>query len=221
MEIFPAYMQAVYRIELSWDRVERIRRIHPVTGDTLEELDGCIVYPAKHFVMPEDQIHSALDNIRAELDERYNELKDGNKLVEAQRIKSRTEYDLEMLGEMGYCPGIENYSRQLSGRKEGERPAVLIDYFPDRFLTFIDESHVTLPQVGAMYEGDRSRKMNLVNFGFRLPSALDNRPLYFGEFEELLDQVVYVSATPGKEEARRSVQTVEQVIRPTGCWTRS
>jgi len=216
IEIFPAYMQAIYRLELSWDEVERIRRIHPVTGDTIEELESCIVYPAKHFVMPEEQIHGALDNIRAELDERYRELQEQNKLVEAQRIKSRTEYDLEMLGEMGYCPGIENYSRHLSGRNEGERPAVLLDYFPPRFLTFIDESHVTLPQIGAMYEGDRSRKMNLVNFGFRLPSALDNRPLYFGEFEELLDQVIYVSATPGTEEERRSVQVVEQIIRPTG-----
>ncbi|MBN2049939.1 MAG: excinuclease ABC subunit B [Spirochaetales bacterium] len=216
VEIYPAYMQTVYRVELDWDRVERIRKIHPLTGDTLEELETCTVYPAKHFVMPEDQVQKSLDIIRGELDERYRELKEAGKLLEAQRIKSRTEYDLEMLGEMGYCPGIENYSRHLSGRREGERPAVLLDYFPDPFLTFVDESHVTLPQVGAMYEGDRSRKMNLVNFGFRLPSALDNRPLYFGEFEELLDQVIYVSATPGKEEARRSERTVEQIIRPTG-----
>ncbi len=216
MEIYPAYMKAVYRIELEWDTVSRITMTHAVTGEVLEELDRCTIYPAKHFVMPEDQMKPAIDNIRAELEERYNELMRENKLVEAQRIKSRTEYDIEMLEELGYCSGIENYSRPLSGRKEGERPAVLIDYFPDNFLTFIDESHVTLPQIGGMYEGDRSRKMNLVNFGFRLPSALDNRPLYIAEFEALTDRVIYVSATPGKKEIDRSENIAEQVIRPTG-----
>ncbi len=216
MEIYPAYMKAVYRIELEWDKVSRITMTHTVTGEVLEELDRCTIYPAKHFVMPEDQMKPAIDNIRAELEERYNELMRENKLVEAQRIKSRTEYDIEMLEELGYCSGIENYSRPLSGRREGERPAVLIDYFPDNFLTFIDESHVTLPQIGGMYEGDRSRKMNLVNFGFRLPSALDNRPLYIAEFEALTDRVIYVSATPGKKEIDRSENIAEQVIRPTG-----
>ncbi len=216
LEVFPAYLQEAYRIEFDWDTVERIRRIDPLTGETLEELDSVVVYPAKHFVMPEEQVRQALQAIRDELEERYEELNRDGKIVEAQRLRTRTEYDLEMLEEMGYCMGIENYSRHLSGRKEGERPAVLIDYFPDGFLTFVDESHVTLPQVGAMYEGDRSRKQNLVNHGFRLPSALDNRPLIFAEFEEMLNKVVYVSATPGTEEMRKSGKMVEQIIRPTG-----
>lgn len=216
VEIQPAYMKNAYRIEFGWEDVERIRRIHPLTGDTLEELEECVVYPAKHFVMPENRMQDALKDIRRELEERHKELLSRGKLVEAQRIKSRTEYDLEMLEEMGSCQGIENYSRPLSGRREGERPAVLLDYFPQRFLTVIDESHVTLPQIGAMYSGDRSRKMNLVDFGFRLPSALDNRPLYFGEFEGLVDTSLYVSATPGKEEITRAERVVEQVIRPTG-----
>ncbi|MFO7850504.1 MAG: excinuclease ABC subunit UvrB [Spirochaetia bacterium] len=215
-EVFPAYLQEAYRIEFDWDVVERIRRIDPLTGNTLEELDSIVVYPAKHFVLPEEQVRQALQAIRDELEERYEELNREGKIVEAQRLKTRTEYDLEMLEEMGYCMGIENYSRHLSGRKEGERPAVLIDYFPEGFLTFIDESHVTLPQVGAMYEGDRSRKQNLVNHGFRLPSALDNRPLIFAEFEELLDYAVYVSATPSSQELRKSGKLVEQIIRPTG-----
>ncbi|MFW6343951.1 MAG: excinuclease ABC subunit UvrB [Sediminispirochaetaceae bacterium] len=215
-EVFPAYLQEAYRIEFDWDVVERIRRIDPLTGNTLEELDSVVVYPAKHFVMPEEQVRQALQAIRDELEERYEELNGQGKIVEAQRLKTRTEYDLEMLEEMGYCMGIENYSRHLSGRKEGERPAVLIDFFPEGFLTFIDESHVTLPQVGAMYEGDRSRKQNLVNHGFRLPSALDNRPLIFAEFEELLDYVVYVSATPNSREVNKSGKLVEQIIRPTG-----
>jgi excinuclease ABC subunit B len=216
LEIYPAYLQEAYRVELDWDRVERIRRIHPVTGDTLEELDSITVYPAKHFVMPEEQIQSAVQRIKDELAVRLSELEKAGKAVEAQRLKTRTEYDIEMMEEMGYCPGIENYSAPLSGREPGERPAVLLDYFPGDFLAFIDESHVTLPQVGAMYEGDRSRKQSLVDHGFRLPSALDNRPLIFAEFEELLDKVVYVSATPGSEERRKSGQLVEQIIRPTG-----
>jgi excinuclease ABC subunit B len=216
LEIYPAYLQEAYRIEFDWDEIERIRRFHPLTGETLEELNSVTIYPAKHFVMPEEQIRQALETIRGELDERYRELMEKGRIVEAQRIKTRTEYDLEMMEEMGYCSGIENYSAPLSNRKKGERPAVLLDYFPEEFLTFIDESHVTLPQVGAMYEGDRSRKMNLVEHGFRLPSALDNRPLIFAEFEELLDRVIYVSATPGEKEVRKSAQLVEQVIRPTG-----
>ncbi len=216
LEVYPAYLQEAYRIEFSWDEVERIRRIHPITGETLEELDSVVIYPAKHFVMPEEQIRQALDTIRTELKGRHEELMEQGKLLEAERIKTRTEYDLEMLQEMGYCSGIENYSAPLSGRPPGERPAVLLDYFPDQFLTFIDESHVTLPQVGAMYAGDRSRKLNLVDFGFRLPSALDNRPLTLQEFEKLLDRIIYVSATPGDTETNRAARLVEQIIRPTG-----
>jgi excinuclease ABC subunit B len=216
IEIFPAYSEEAYRIELDWDEVSAIRRINPLTGETLEELGVAMIYPAKHFVMPQDQIRIAIDRIRDELSWRHEELIKQEKLVEAQRLKSRTEYDIEMMNEMGYCSGIENYSRHLSGRDEGERPAVLIDYFPDRFLTFIDESHVTVPQIRGMYAGDRSRKLSLVDYGFRLPSALDNRPLVSTEFEGLLDQVVYVSATPGDEELEKSSQIVEQIIRPTG-----
>ncbi|HDQ15120.1 MAG TPA: excinuclease ABC subunit B [Sediminispirochaeta sp.] len=216
LEIYPAYLQEAYRVEFDWDVIERIRRIHPITGETLEELSSLTVYPAKHFVLPEEQVQQALESIREELRERHQELMAKGKIVEAQRLKTRTEYDLEMMEEMGYCSGIENYSAPLSGRRTGERPAVLLDYFPEHFLTFIDESHVTLPQIGAMYEGDRSRKLNLVEHGFRLPSALDNRPLILAEFEEMLDQVIYVSATPGDKELGRSAQVVEQIIRPTG-----
>jgi excinuclease ABC subunit B len=216
LEIFPAYLEEAYRIELDWEEISRIKKFHPLSGKILDELDMVTVYPAKHFVMPEEQVRNALDQIRNELKDRYEELISQEKTVEAQRLKTRTEYDLEMLEEMGYCPGIENYSRHLSGRKEGERPAVLIDYFPKHFITFIDESHVTVPQVRGMYAGDRSRKLSLVNHGFRLPSALDNRPLFFAEFESLLDKIVFVSATPGDEESDKSKQIIEQIIRPTG-----
>ncbi|WP_319562385.1 excinuclease ABC subunit UvrB [Marispirochaeta sp.] len=216
LEIYPAYTEHAFRVELDWDTVARIRRIDPVGMQVLDERDHCVIYPAKHFVMPEDQVQKSLKEIREELEEQYRRFTEEGKIVEAQRLKTRTEYDLEMMEEMGYCSGIENYSRHLSDRIEGERPSVLLDYFPQGFMTMIDESHVTLPQVGAMYEGDRSRKLNLVNHGFRLPSALDNRPLIFGEFEQLLDQAIFVSATPGKEEIRRSAQVVEQIIRPTG-----
>jgi excinuclease ABC subunit B len=216
IEVFPAYAESAYRIEIDWDEVTSIRMFDPVSGEVLERLDVAMIYPAKHFVMPQDQIRNAIERIKEELDGRHEELLKQEKLVEAQRLKSRTEYDIEMMHEMGYCSGIENYSRHLSGREEGERPAVLIDYFPDRFLTFIDESHVTVPQVRGMYAGDRSRKLSLVDYGFRLPSALDNRPLVYGEFESLLDQVIYVSATPGDEEQEKSAQIVEQIIRPTG-----
>jgi excinuclease ABC subunit B len=216
LEIYPAYENHAFRVLIEWDEISAIRRIDPLTGETLEEQDICVIYPAKHFVMPEEQIRAALGLIREELEVRYAELIREGKLVEAQRLRTRTEYDIEMLQEMGYCSGIENYSRHLSGRSEGERPAVLIDYFPESFLTFVDESHVTLPQVRGMYEGDRSRKMNLVNHGFRLPSALDNRPLYYAEFERMLHNVIYVSATPGDEELEKSTQIVEQIIRPTG-----
>ncbi|MFP4566256.1 MAG: excinuclease ABC subunit UvrB [Spirochaetaceae bacterium] len=216
LEIFPAYMEEAFRIELAFDEVERICRINPLTGEVLETLDVLFVYPAKHFVMPERQVQQAVERIREELDVRYEELVAQNKLVEAQRLKTRTLYDIEMLEEMGYCAGIENYSRHLSGREAGERPAVLLDYFPDRFLTFIDESHVTVPQVRGMYAGDRSRKLSLVNYGFRLPSALDNRPLVFEEFESLIGQTIFVSATPSDEEREKSERVVEQIIRPTG-----
>jgi excinuclease ABC subunit B len=216
IDILPAYMQEGFRIELDFDEVVRIRRYDPLTGSTLEDLEELSVYPAKHFVMPEDQVKKSIQMIRDELNEYHEKLLAEGKLVEAQRIKSRTEYDLEMLEEMGYCSGIENYSRHLSNRQAGERPAVLIDYFPEDFLTFLDESHVTLPQIGGMYEGDRSRKTNLVEHGFRLPSALDNRPLVYAEFESMLDTAIFVSATPGKNEIERSGPPVEQIIRPTG-----
>ncbi len=216
LEIYPAYLQEAFRIEFDWEEVARIRRFHPVTGEVLEELETLFVYPAKHFVMPDDQMQSSIYRIQDELNVRYEELVEANRLVEAQRLKSRTEYDIEMMKEMGYCSGIENYSRHLSGREEGERPAVLLDYFPDRFLTLIDESHVTLPQIRGMYAGDRSRKESLVEYGFRLPSALDNRPLVSWEFEALLDRCVFVSATPATEEKEKSTRIVEQLIRPTG-----
>lgn len=216
MDIYPAYLKEAFRIEFEWDEITRITKVDPVSSGVIEEIDSFVVYPAKHFVMPEDKLKDAITVIRKELEERYDELMAENKVLEAQRLKTKTEYDMEMMEEMGYCSGIENYSAPLGGRKPGERPAVLIDYFPDDFLTIIDESHVTLPQIGAMYEGDRSRKTNLVNHGFRLPSALDNRPLRFEEFESLLDKVMYVSATPGKHEKKRCSVFVEQIIRPTG-----
>ena len=216
LEIFPSYTTDALRVEFFGDEIERIRKIHPLTGVSLGDVEFYIVYPAKHFVTPEERMPEALERIRRELKARHTELAEAGKIVEAERLKSRAEYDLEMLEEMGYCPGIENYSRHLSGREEGERPAVLLDFFPEKFLAFVDESHVTIPQVRGMYEGDRSRKLSLVRFGFRLPSALDNRPLYSAEVEQLLNRVIYVSATPGQEELDKSEQLVEQVIRPTG-----
>jgi len=216
LEIQPAYMKDAYRIEFDFDRIERIRRFDPISGDVVQELDEVFVYPAKHFVLPEDQVKSSVDKIRAELDAQLAVFAREGKILEAERLKTRTEYDLEMLGEMGYCPGIENYSGPLSNRVNGERPSVLIDYFPEGFLTFIDESHVSIPQLGAMYAGDKSRKTTLVNYGFRLPSALDNRPLKTDEIEKILDSVIYVSATPQAFETEKSARTVLQVIRPTG-----
>ncbi len=216
VEIWPSYAKTAVRIELFGDEVERIRRVDPLDGGTLEELDEVTIYPAKYFVMPTERLRRALQGIRDELSERHAKFLAEGKHLEAERLKTRTEYDLEMLEEMGYCPGIENYSRHLGGRKEGERPAVLLDYFPPKFLAFVDESHVTLPQVRGMFEGDRVRKLSLVKYGFRLPSALDNRPLNAAEFAGLLDRVVYVSATPGEDEIGRSSQVVEQLIRPTG-----
>lgn len=216
LEIYPAYLEEAYRIELDFDTVTRIRKFDPISGHAGDDLDEAVIYPAKHFVMPEDAVHRAVGRLRDELDGRYESLMASGKLLEAQRLKSRTEYDLEMLQEMGYCPGIENYSAPLSGRKPGERPGVLLDYFPKGFVTFIDESHVTLSQLGAMYAGDRSRKTTLVDYGFRLPCALDNRPLKTDEFEAIVDTTIYVSATPGQVELGRSEVVAEQVIRPTG-----
>jgi excinuclease ABC subunit B len=222
LEIYPAYLEEAYRVDLDWDTVERIRRINPVSGESVEELDRAMIYPAKQFVMPQEMIRDALDRIRAELAERYETLKNEGKAMEAERLKTRVEYDIEMLTEMGYCPGIENYSAPLAGRKSGEPPDTLIDYFPKTpdgkpgHLTFIDESHVTLPQIGAMYAGDRSRKTNLVDYGFRLPCALDNRPLRYDEFTGRIGKAVYVSATPGKTETEHSKRVVQQLIRPTG-----
>jgi excinuclease ABC subunit B len=216
LEIWPAYMEEGFRIETEWGEVSRLRRFECLTGKTREELDVCTIFPAKHFVLPESQVKSAVQLIRDELEAQHNHFLSVGKPLEAERIKQRTEYDLEMMSEMGYCSGIENYSRPLTGRREGERPAVLLDYFPKQFLTFVDESHVSLSQIRAMYLGDRSRKQTLVDFGFRLPSALDNRPLFYDEFESLLDRTIYVSATPGKEEAGKALQVVEQIIRPTG-----
>jgi excinuclease ABC subunit B len=216
LEIFPSYARDAIRIEFFGDEIEKIRTIDPLSGAALEEMEFATVYPAKYFVMPQERLRNALRLIRDELSQRYKQFCDEGKPLEAERIKTRTEYDLEMLEQMGYCAGIENYSRHLSGRKEGERPAVLLDFFPEKFLAFIDESHVSLPQVRGMYEGDRSRKLSLVKYGFRLPSALDNRPLIYNEFESLLDRAIFVSATPGEEEAAKSRQLAEQVIRPTG-----
>lgn len=216
LEIYPAYLEEAYRIELDWDVVSRIRRFDPISGQVLEDLDQALIYPAKQFVMPQNMIDQALEKIKAELTERYEFLRSTGKLLEAERLKTRVEYDIEMLTEMGYCPGIENYSAPLAGRSPGEPPDTLIDYFPKDHLTFIDESHVTLPQIGAMYAGDRSRKQSLVDYGFRLPSALDNRPLRFDEFVQRLSTTIFVSATPSKTEIEQSSRVVEQVIRPTG-----
>ncbi len=217
IEIFPAYSKMAYRIEFDWDEISKITEFDPITRADTGDYEFITVYPAKHFVVPPDELKSAMDSIRDEMEERYAQLMAANKVLEAQRIKSRTEYDIEMMEEMGYCSGIENYSRHLTGRKEGERPFCLIDYFPQNdFLLFVDESHVTLSQVRAMYEGDHSRKQTLYDHGFRLKSAMDNRPLKYNEFESLQDKVIYVSATPGPEEYQKAENVVEQIIRPTG-----
>ncbi|MCL2211707.1 MAG: excinuclease ABC subunit B [Treponema sp.] len=216
LEIFPAYMEEAYRIDLDWDKVERIRRFNPVSGEILEELDGALIYPAKQFVIPIDSIKNAMNEIKTQLKERLEYFQNNGKVMEAERLKTRVEYDIEMLTEMGYCPGIENYSAIMAGRQPGESPDTLVDYLPKEHLTFIDESHVTLPQLGAMYAGDRSRKQSLVDYGFRLPCALDNRPLRYDEFVDRLDKTVFVSATPGKTEIEQSARVVQQLIRPTG-----
>jgi len=217
VEVHPAYDEQAVRIEFWGDTVERIAKIDPLTGDTIVELARCAIYPATHFVTERPSIERAVQSIRAELKQRLAELRAQNKLLEAQRLESRSNFDIDMLLEVGRCTGIENYSRHLTGRQPGERPACLLDYFPKDYLCIIDESHQTLPQLGGMYEGDRSRKQTLVDYGFRLPSALDNRPLRIDEFLALVPRILYVSATPGEEELRLSGGVVvEQIIRPTG-----
>lgn len=217
LEIFPASSsEEAIRIEFFGDEIERIREINTLTGEILCERTHSWIFPASHYATSEEKVQAAIAGIEQELEERLKELNAENKLVEAQRLEQRTLYDLEMLREMGFCSGIENYSRHISGREAGSRPYTLLDYFPDDYLIIIDESHVTLPQLRAMYAGDQSRKKTLVDFGFRLPSALDNRPLKFEEFESLVNQIVYVSATPGPYEFEHTENTLEQIIRPTG-----
>jgi len=216
IEIFPSYLEYAFRIELWGDKIEAISQIDPLTGKVIKRKDKLVVYPAKHFVTTKDKLERAILSIEEELIQRLKYFKKEGKLLEAQRLEQRTKYDLEMLKEVGYCSGIENYSRHISGRKPGEPPATLLDYFPSDFMMFVDESHVTIPQLRGMFAGDKSRKDSLVEYGFRLPSAYDNRPLYFKEIENYMDKVIFVSATPAKYELEKSKQTVEQVIRPTG-----
>jgi len=217
IEIVPAYEEQALRVQLFGDEVEAIRRVDPLTGRVLADLEDVTIFPARHYVTPEQQLQLARDQIGRDLEQRLSEFEAANKLLEAQRLESRTRFDLEMMHEVGYTTGIENYSRYLSGRRAGERPACLLDYFPEDYLVIVDESHVTLPQLEGMYNADRSRKLTLVEHGFRLPSALDNRPLRFDEFERLCPRVLYVSATPGEYELRRCGGViVEQIIRPTG-----
>jgi excinuclease ABC subunit B len=217
VEIFPAYAEQAIRVEFWGDEIERISKINPLTGDTISQIDQAAIYPAKHFVTERSKIERAVGLIRSELAERLTELRTAGKLLEAQRLESRTQFDIEMLLEVGTCAGIENYSRPLSGRLPGERPACLLDYFPADYLVVVDESHVSLPQIGGMFNGDRARKLTLVDYGFRLPSALDNRPLQFDEFMSLVPQMIALSATPGEYELGLSNGVVvEQIIRPTG-----
>ena len=216
IEVHPSYEDRAVRIELFGDEVERIIELNPVSGEVLEEKSAIAIWPAKHWVTTDERLDRALRTIDEELRERLEWFKTQGKLLEAQRLEFRAKYDMELMREVGYCPGIENYSRHLDGRTPGERPGCLLDYFPKDFLMFIDESHVTVPQVHGMLEGDRARKKNLVDFGFRLPSAYDNRPLSWEEFDGLINQVVFVSATPGEYERQTSQQVVEQIVRPTG-----
>ena len=217
LDIFPADTdEYAYRVEFFGDEIDRICEIDPLTGQVRRELNFIAVFPASHYVMPQDKIVKATESIRAELEERVKYFKSEDKLLEAQRIAERTNYDIEMLRETGFCTGIENYSRHMEGREPGSPPQTLIDYFPDEFLIIIDESHMTLPQINAMYNGDRSRKQTLIDYGFRLPSALDNRPLKFEEFENKIDQILFVSATPGPYEKGHEMLRAEQIIRPTG-----
>jgi excinuclease ABC subunit B len=216
IEVIPAYGENIIRIELFGDEVDKIVEVDPLTGEVLAKLEEIKIYPATHYITSEEKMKLAIQKIEAELEERLAELREAGLLLEAQRLEQRTRFDLEMMMEVGFCQGIENYSRYLIGHEAGEAPATLFDYFPKEFLLFVDESHVSIPQVGGMYAGDRSRKETLVKFGFRLPSALDNRPLRFDEFEKRVGQAVYVSATPGPYELKRTGQIVEQIIRPTG-----
>ncbi|MEX0912831.1 MAG: excinuclease ABC subunit UvrB, partial [Gemmatimonadota bacterium] len=217
VEVYPAYDEQGVRIELWGDEIERITRFDPLTGEAITSLQRAAIYPATHFVTQKPTVERAVTRIRQELDERLRALLGENRLLEAQRLESRTNFDIEMMLEIGTCSGIENYSRHIAARREGERPACLLDYFPEDFIVFVDESHVTIPQIGAMYNGDRSRKMVLVEHGFRLPSALDNRPLRFDEWQQMVPKVIFVSATPGDFELAQSGGiVVEQIIRPTG-----
>ncbi|MBQ2061980.1 MAG: excinuclease ABC subunit UvrB [Oscillospiraceae bacterium] len=217
VELYPAYYKdRAIRVEFFGDEIERITEFHPVTGAAIRTLQHIAVYPASHYVTPKDKMDAAIAEIKKELEEQVRYFKDNDKLIEAQRIRQRTEYDMEMMMELGYCSGIENYSRIIGQRPAGSPPMTLLDFFPDDFILFVDESHVTLPQVRAMFNGDHARKKSLVEYGFRLPCAYDNRPLKFEEFEERFSQAVYVSATPGPYERERADQVVEQVIRPTG-----
>ncbi|MGZ6954168.1 MAG: excinuclease ABC subunit UvrB, partial [Acidimicrobiia bacterium] len=216
VEIFPAYEERGIRVQLFGDEIERIMSVDPVTGEMVEDLETLVLFPASHYVTQEEQLKRAVESIEAELIERLKWLEDRGKLLEAQRLRMRTTYDLEMMREIGFCSGIENYSRHLDGREAGEAPYTLLDYFPDDYLVVLDESHVTVPQLHGQYEGDRSRKDTLVEHGFRLPSAMDNRPLRFEEFVEKINQVVFMSATPGPYELEVSSKVVEQVVRPTG-----
>ncbi|MBQ8203454.1 MAG: excinuclease ABC subunit UvrB [Clostridia bacterium] len=217
VEVYPAYSYGdALRIEFFGDEIERISEINTLTGEVKQFLSHTAIYPASHYIVPQDKMETALQEIKREMEERVEFFTQNEKLIEAQRIRQRTEYDIEMLREIGVCKGIENYSRVLSGRKPGSVPTTLLDYFPDDFLLFVDESHVTLPQVRGMFGGDRGRKDNLVEYGFRLPSAYDNRPLNFDEFYSHINQAIFVSATPGELEKQKASQIVEQVIRPTG-----
>ena len=217
VEIFPASSSdRVIRVEFFGDEIDRVTEINPLTGELIANLRHAAIYPASHYIVDGDKMHRALDELERELQERLEYFRSEGKLLEAQRIEQRTHYDMEMLTEVGICPGVENYSRVLSGRAPGSAPFTLLDYFPEDFLLFVDESHVTLPQVRGMYGGDRARKKNLIDFGFRLPSAYDNRPLNFDEFYERVNQAVFVSATPGDFELERSAVVAEQIIRPTG-----
>ncbi len=217
VEVWPAYYKdSAIRIEFFGDEIDRVSEFNPVTGEVLRRLTNIPIFPASHYITPKEKLQRAVKEIRRECDERVAYFKSVDKLLEAQRIEQRTNFDIEMINELGYCSGIENYSRIISGRAPGSAPMTLLDYFPKDFVLFIDESHVTLPQVRAMYRGDRARKESLVEYGFRLPSAFDNRPLKFEEFQQRIGQVVYVSATPGEYERTRSGQIVEQIIRPTG-----
>jgi len=216
IDIYPAYMERAYRIEMFADEIESIHEIHPVTLDKIRKVDKLVLFPARHFIIPEYRFDDALQGIEDELDERLDELKAEGKMLEAHRLEQRTKYDLEMIRELGYCTGVENYSRFLDGREPGQAPRTLIDYFPEDFLMVVDESHIAVPQIHGMLEGDRSRKKNLVDYGFRLPSAYDNRPLNFDEWYAKVNQVIFMSATPGDWEIKQSSQVAEMIIRPTG-----